>query len=183
MPPDSTPSSQHFERSEAFSRLFAAEFGYVFASLRRLGVGTRDLEDVAHEVFLQLYAKFDRLDPSRPVRPWLFGFAFRAASDYRRLARHRVEVLGRDVDAPALAPLAEDRVSRREDAELVEEALEAIDIDRRAVLIAYELDETPMKEIAEALDLPLNTAYSRLRVAREEFSEAVRRLRLRRGDS
>jgi RNA polymerase sigma-70 factor (ECF subfamily) len=166
-----------------FSRLFRAEFAYVWASLRRLGVRTADVEDVAHDVFMQVYAKFEAFEPGRPARPWLFGFAFRAASDYRRRARLRVEVLGSEHEPPDRAPLPEELLGRRQDSELVIEALETIELDRRAVLVAFELDETPMKAIAEALEIPLHTAYSRLRTAREEFAAAVRRGRLRRGES
>jgi RNA polymerase sigma-70 factor, ECF subfamily len=179
-----TPATSEVEdKKAAFSRLFAAEYAYVWASLRRLGVSVRDAEDVGHDVLLKVYEKLSSYDPSRPLRPWLFGFAFRAASDYRRLARHRVEVMGGVDDRPAVAPLIEDCLARQQEIDLVAEALDAIDLDRRAVLIAFEIDESPMKEIAEALQIPLPTAYSRLRVAREEFATAVRRLRLRRGDA
>jgi RNA polymerase sigma-70 factor (ECF subfamily) len=40
-----------------------------------------------------------------------------------------------------------------------------------------DFDEVSVPEIAEALELPLNTAYSRLRIAREELTAAVQRLR------
>jgi RNA polymerase sigma-70 factor (ECF subfamily) len=155
--------------------MFEAEFGYVWGSLRRLGVDARNAEDVTHDVFLQVYAKLDAYDPARPIRPWLFGFAFRAASDYRRQARHRREVMGIEHDAPHEGRAPEEALSHAEEGELVARALDAIPIERRAVLIAYELDATPMKEIAQSLDVPLHTAYSRLRVAREEFAAAVRR--------
>jgi RNA polymerase sigma-70 factor (ECF subfamily) len=46
----------------------------------------------------------------------------------------------------------------------------------------HEIDGCAMPEIALALALPLNTAYSRLRLAREQFHAAVRRERLRRGE-
>jgi RNA polymerase sigma-70 factor (ECF subfamily) len=170
------------DRAHAFQALFRAELGYVWGSLRRLGVNERDAEDVAHDVFIQVYRKLDAYDRARPIRPWLFGFAYRAASDYRRLARPRVEVIGEDEDAPARAPLAEDVLARAEDVALVGEALESIDLERRAVLVAYELAEVPMKEIAEVLGIPLHTAYSRLRVAREELAAAVRRAKSRRGE-
>ncbi len=165
-----------------FERVFRGELGYVFGSLRRLGVAAHDAEDVAHDVFVQVYKKLDTYDAARPLRPWLFAFAFRAASDYRRLARHRVEVSNAANDAPASAPLAEEALAARQETALVWEALTSIDLDRRAVLVAYEFDEIPMKDIAESLGIPLHTAYSRLRVAREELGAAVRRLRLRRGE-
>ena len=43
-------------------------------------------------MFVEVFRNLHRYDPARPLRPWLFAFAFRFASDYRRLARHRVEV-------------------------------------------------------------------------------------------
>ena len=73
-------------------------------------------------------------------------------------------------------------IARAEDVALVHRALEEVDVERRAVLILYELDEVPMKEIAVALGIPLFTAYSRLRVAREELTVAIRRLQNERGE-
>jgi RNA polymerase sigma-70 factor (ECF subfamily) len=57
------------------------------------------------------------------------------------------------------------------------EALDAIDLDRRAVFVLYEIDGVTMDEIARSLGIPVNTAYSRLRVARGEFAAAVKRLK------
>src|SRR5689334_8515619 len=71
-----------------FRAIFEAEFAYIFNTLRRLGVREPDLEDVTHDVFITVNRLLSEFDPSRPLRPWLFGFAFRVASDYRRLARH-----------------------------------------------------------------------------------------------
>lgn len=168
--------------SEAFTRIFQVEFAYVWASLRRFGVRERDLEDVTHDLFLRVYDKWSTYDASRPVRPWLLGFAYRAASDYRRLARHRIELLGVDDDAQSLPPIAEEAMAQREDVALVEQALASLDLKHRAVLVAHELDELPVKDIAKAFDVPLFTAYSRLRLARRQFASVVRRLRARRGE-
>lgn len=162
-----------------FQRIFAEEFSYVWGSMRRLGVAPRDLEDVTQELFIQVYRKMDAYDPARPIRPWLFAFAVRAASDYRRLVRHRVEILGEPATTSApisLEPAPDQRLDQQETERLVLAALETIPIERRAVLIAFELDEQPMKDIAEALAVPLFTAYSRLRQARVEFEQAVRRI-------
>jgi RNA polymerase sigma-70 factor, ECF subfamily len=58
-----------------------------------------------------------------------------------------------------------------------------VDFDRRAVLLLHDLQETPMTEIAAMLEIPLQTAYSRLRVGREELVRAARRMRRERGDA
>jgi RNA polymerase sigma-70 factor, ECF subfamily len=163
-------------RRERFEALFEAELGYVWTSLRRLGVDARDIEDVAHEVFLSVYKRFDELDPGRPTRPWLFAFALRHAADYRRLARHRADLLGDEEPPVGAASSAEDDLARRQRAALVERALEAVDLEKRAVLILHDLDEVPMPEAAATLGIPVNTGYSRLRAAREELAGAVRRV-------
>ncbi len=52
---------------------------------------------------------------------------------------------------------------------------------RRAVFVMHELDGISMPDIVQALEIPLNTGYSRLRLARGEFTAAVQRLRPKRG--
>jgi RNA polymerase sigma-70 factor, ECF subfamily len=170
---EATPDA---DRRAQFHEIFDREFDYVWASLRRLGVHDRDTEDVAQEVFVQVHKKIDDYDPARPIRPWLFAFAFRCASDWRRLARHRVEVFGEHPEPPTSKPDAVDLIGQAEDVDLVMRALEQVEMDQRAVFVLFELDECPMKEIAAELAIPLFTAYSRLRLAREKFTEAIRRL-------
>jgi RNA polymerase sigma-70 factor (ECF subfamily) len=165
---------------QRFHAVFEAEFAYVWTTLRRLGVFERDVEDVAHDVFLEVYAKIDRYDPRRPIRPWLFAFAYRFASDYRRLARHRVEVLA-DHDTEEGLARADELLERKDEQRVLLEALEKIEEDRRGVFILHELDECPMNEIASALDVPVNTAWSRLRLARQEFQQAIDRIAKRGG--
>jgi RNA polymerase sigma-70 factor (ECF subfamily) len=165
---------------DRFRALFEAEFDYVWASLRRLGVRADDVEDVAQDVFVQVYRKIDRYDAARPIRPWLFAFAVRSAADWRRLARHKIEVLGVETDVTSDTPSAEDLLANRQDMELVLRALEVIPDRRRSIFILHELDGCAMREIAVALGIPLFTSYSRLRLAREEFTVAMRRLMARR---
>jgi RNA polymerase sigma-70 factor (ECF subfamily) len=148
----------------AFREIFEKELGYVFTSLRRLGIAERDRDDLASEVFFRVHQRIDDYDPARPVKPWLFAFTLRVASEHRRKARHRFEELG--------AAAREDRG----DSELVYRALEALDLDKRAVLVMHDLDEQSVPEIARALAIPEGTAYTRLRAGRAQFSAAVRRL-------
>ena len=164
-----------------FRALFEEQFAYVWSVLVRVGVRTEDVEDLAHEVFLSVYRRLADYDPARPPRPWLFGFAVRVAAAHRRRAHRRYEVL-------ALAPTVEDggapadqQLVDHEERSLLLRALDELDLDRRAVLVAHEWDGVPIPELARALGIPLNTAYSRLRSAREDLAAAVRRLSARRG--
>lgn len=166
-----------------FREVFEAHFSYVWNVLKRLGVAERDLEDLGQQVFLQVHGQLATFDTRRPIRPWLFSFAYHAASNYRALARHRVEL---SIVAPELAdskPAADEQLITREELALAELALTRVALERRAVLLLHEVEGHRIPEIAESLGIPLNTAYSRLRLARQEYELAVRRLRAQRGES
>ncbi len=161
--------------------IFDEHFDYVWATLRRLGVRDADREDLVHEVFLKVHGRLADYDASRPLRPWLFGFAYRVAADHHRLARHRIEVLGAPGDSADDTVPADERVAALEERDLLLSALRSIELDRRAVLVMHDIDDVPVPEIAQMLDIPLNTAYSRLRLARGQLGAAVTRLRVARG--
>jgi RNA polymerase sigma-70 factor, ECF subfamily len=157
--------------------IFDAHFDYVWNTLRRLGVREFDLEDLSHEVFLKVHARLADYDAARPMRPWLFGFAYRVAADHRRLARHRLEVLGAPVEAVDPVRPPDERIEADEERALVEAALAELDFDRRAVIMLHDVEDVPVPAIAAELGIPVNTAYSRLRLAREDLAAAVTRQR------
>jgi RNA polymerase sigma-70 factor (ECF subfamily) len=153
-----------------FRGLFEAEFGYVCRALRRLGVREGDLEDVAQELFITVYDNLAAYDSARPLRPWLLSYALRFAANYRRLARHGEIKEG----MPAASRSSSDGPTEARD--IVLRALETLDFDRRTVLVMHDLEGWGAPEIAATVDAPLNTVYSRLRLARAEFRNAVDRL-------
>jgi RNA polymerase sigma-70 factor, ECF subfamily len=154
---------------------FQHEFDYLCRTLRRLGVPAHDLEDEVHEVFLVLSRKWSEYDSSRPLRPYLFGIAFRIVAGRKRRARRDVWRNPEDVSDDA--PQPDDALEAAYARELVLRALERVPLPRRAVLVMHDIDEIPMRSIAEALSFPLFTGYSRLRKARKEFETAVKLLR------
>ena len=160
----------------SFRSIYEAEFDYVWQSLRRLGVRPSDVEDVAHDVFVTVHRKLSDYDPFRPIRPWLFGIAFRIASDYRRTSRFQREVFDSEPEREDPGPIADAQLATREAHRLVMAALDTINLDQRAVFILHELDGQTIPEVAEALGEPLNTIYSRLRLARKAFAAAATRL-------
>ena len=160
----------------AFRALFDAEFRYVWNTLRYLGVRPADVQDIGQEVFLTVHRKLAAGEIPRSTRSWLFALCHNAASNYRQLARHRREAP--TDQAPDRADSAKDieaHLARHQESARVAEVLDALDLDRRTVLVSHDMDEIPMPEIAEAIGIPLNTAYSRLRLARRDFAAAARR--------
>ena len=154
-----------------FRRLFDAEFGYVCRTLRRLGVAGGDLEDVAQELFVTVHRNLGDYDPKRPLRPWLFSYALRFASNYRRLSRTRGHT-GDD----ALGRIAAPEGSSADARDLVLRALGTLEFDPRTLIVMHDLEGFDAPEIASQLGIPLNTVYSRLRVARAAFRDAIAEL-------
>jgi RNA polymerase sigma factor (sigma-70 family) len=153
---------------------FETEFDYVYRALKRHGVNPADAEDLAQEVFLVMWRRWADYDTTRPLRPWLAGIAFKVAHDYRR--RSGREVPGGLVDAEDQAPGAEEHLASARARTLVLRALGSLPEKQRTIIVMHDLDGASMREIADILAVPLFTAYSRLRSARQAFAKSVRRL-------
>jgi len=155
-------------------RLFQSQLDYIHNTLRRLGAPPGDVEDLLQEVFLALRGAWYRCDRSRPIRPYLFGIAFRILAAHRRKREREVPFGNGDV-ADVHADLDE-RLLNRQARRMVFAALDRIPLARRAVLVMHELDDVPVATIASTLRIPLFTVYSRLRKARRELAVAMRRM-------
>ncbi len=155
------------DRTDSFDSLYAREFDYVYRTLGRLGVMPGDIPDAVHEVFVVVYRRWGELDLEREARRGLFGIARRVAAAARR--KHRPEP-SPDADLECAAPPHAER-------DLLWKALAAISDDRREVLVLHDLEGHTGAEIAVMLDIPVNTVHSRLRLARADIVEVIRRLR------
>jgi len=159
---------------EACIEAYQREIDYVFRTLRRLGVSSSEVDDLAQEVFLALRQSWREYDPTRPLRPYLFGISFRIASNHQR--RRRREVVLAVVEPEELSPSPDQALQAKQTRAVVLAALEKLPLPRRAVLVMYDLDDVPMDQVAATLGIPLFTAYSRLRKARRELEAVLRRL-------
>lgn len=176
------PSFVAVHDADAFlAAAYRAHFVHVWHTLRRLGVASRDLEDAAQEVFIVAHRRLDTFDNARSVRPWLSGIAWRVASDERKRARNRREYVGILAEPAGHSPDASEQLAAAQTRALVHRALAEIPEDQRIVFIMHELDGFSMPEIRDALDAPLNTLYSRLRLARRKFKAAATALQAKGG--
>jgi RNA polymerase sigma-70 factor, ECF subfamily len=156
--------------------VFAEHGAYAWRALRRLGVEERDAEDVCQEVFLVVHRKLPEFEGRASLRTWVYGICVRAASDYRKRAGHRREMI---TDSPPERASASDphgEASGREARALLDRIVEELDDDKRAVFVLYEIEELSMTEVAVAVGCPLQTAYSRLHAARALVEKAAARL-------
>ena len=160
--------------SEPCLDVFQQELDFIFHTLRRIGARPADVNDLAQEVFLALRRCWGKYDPNRPIRPYLFGIAFRIASAHRRKRKREVAFSVRDTDDTG--PRPDEALESKQARAMVLAALERIPLPRRAVLVMHDLDDVAVADVATVLAIPLFTVYSRLRKARREFERAIRRM-------
>jgi RNA polymerase sigma-70 factor (ECF subfamily) len=150
------------------------ELDYLFETLQRLGAAPREIEDLAQEVFVVLHRHWPTLDKTRPLRPYLFGVAFRIVCAHRRRRAREIPSEGLDAEDGGRTP--EGLLQSKESVTVLLAALERVPLPRRAVLIMHDLDGVPIADAATRLSISRFGAYARLRKARKELATAVRRL-------
>jgi RNA polymerase sigma-70 factor (ECF subfamily) len=161
-------------RDNACLQAFDQELDYIFETLRRLGAAPREVEDLAQEIFVILHRHWPTLDTSRPLRPYLFGVAFRVVCAHRRRRGREVPFPSLDAQDGGASP--ERSLQSKESIAILMAALQRVPLPRRAVLIMHELDEIPIADVAQKLSITRFGAYARLRKAHRELATAVQRL-------
>jgi RNA polymerase sigma-70 factor (ECF subfamily) len=149
-------------------------------------VGDRELaRDVAQDSVMRLFASLHRVDPERPIQPWLFSIVRHRVIDLRRRTRSRNErplelatgaaTAGEGVthDPPDASPGPLERSERVELQRLVWSCLGRLDPAHREILVLRDYQDLSYREIAEVLAVPLGTVMSRLHAARRRLREEV----------
>jgi RNA polymerase sigma factor (sigma-70 family) len=158
---------------EPIEGLFVAHFGsiYRFAACR---VGRDPALDIAAETFAQALRSFDRLDPKRDARAWLFGIASNVIRHHRRAEERRMRAYAaaeRQSDAPGTngRPVESENLLQ---ARLVE-GLMRLDARDRETLLLFAWADLSYEEIATALEIPLGTVRSRIHRARRALRKVL----------
>jgi RNA polymerase sigma-70 factor, ECF subfamily len=166
-----------------FQQVYEEHVRFVWRTLRRLGVPNEDCDDAVQDVFLIVHRKLGEFRPEAPIKYWIFRLSAGIARDHRRRRRRK------DPRQHGLIPLRADEevadprqgpgelAERSAAARLIHEVLQDLDDTKREIFVLADLEQMTAPEIAEALELPLNTVYSRLRRARSDFEEALMRRR------
>ncbi len=175
--PDTAGSAMPEDAIDA-GTLFRSHMSFVANFVARLGARREDVDDVVQDVFLIAHRHGGFVPgPARPTT-WLAEIAVRVVSTRLRTQRRRD---GRTDDGAlgALATHEPDPARAAETAQqlrAVQNALDSMDINRRAVFILFEIDGESCVDIAAGFGIPINTVYTRLHAARREFLNAMSRL-------
>lgn len=153
----------------ALAELFAQNVHLVWRVLERHGVPRSDVEDATQEVFLIAHRRLEDWDPARAAAStWLYAIAVRVAANWRRkVARPLGQLDPRTPTDPGT------KLDRHRAMAKVRAVLDAMEPGRREVFVMFELEAISMKQVAEMVGCPLQTAYTRLHAARREVALAL----------
>jgi RNA polymerase sigma-70 factor (ECF subfamily) len=166
-------ASELWRARPSFEETYEEYFDFVWLSLRRLGVAPALLDDAAQDVFVVVHRRLHEFEFRSELKTWLFAIALRTARSYRR-QRQTVVAEGLE-QVPGAEPSPHDALAQVEALRVMDAILAAMDEERRVLFIMVELEQIAVPEAAQVLGLKLNTAYSRLRLARDDFNAQVKR--------
>lgn len=174
---DATPGQVSVSTEHRLRSAMNTHYALIWRVLRRNGLPPWDADEAAQDVFLILSRRFADVVPEAE-RGFLLGTAVRVASERRRSRLKITEVeLGDQILAHQND--VDELVSLRRARGLLDEALSSLSNEQRAVFVLIEMEQLTAPEVAIALNVPLGTVASRLRVARATFDEAIQRIHRR----
>ena len=140
-------------------------------------------EELTQEIFLAAYKAIPSFRNEAKFSTWLFQIAVNRCKNVhgyreRRHFFHHEPLEGNNPDIkrdfPDSATPADVEIQRRENAEILHNALALLDDKYREILILFDIQNIPQNEIAEILSLPIGTVKSRIHRARTELANILK---------
>lgn len=165
---------------EAFALLIQKYEAGLYRYCLRFTGNSQDAQDMAQQTFIKVFENIEKIDLDRELKSWIYTVATNLC---RSLYRKKREVNFSDLEGPdsedegSTENYFEDNnvdvsgdVEQRELKEKVSKALEKLPEKYRVVLNLYYIEEFSYEEMAEMLEIPLNTVRTHLRRAKEKIS-------------
>jgi len=163
----------------AFNELITLHRGRVFGVVVQMVRNEDDAMDLTQEVFVRAWKALPRFDGRSKFSSWLYRIATNAALDALRRAkvRPRPEEWNEETMQPE-SPTGPDsspqaRLDRMEIRRRIDEAIQELSPEHRAVIVLKELEDLSYKEIAEVLSCSIGTVMSRLFYARKNLQKKL----------
>jgi RNA polymerase sigma-70 factor (ECF subfamily) len=160
--------------AQALGALFDRHAEAVRRLVLRLGVRPGEADDLVQVTFLDVLRTAPAYDGRADARPWLLAMATMRVRRHRRsFARltDRLVRFGREPQGDARSP--ERDVGEHREATRALEALERLSEKKREVFVLVALEGLTCEEVAERLEIPVGTVWTRLHHARAELRAAL----------
>lgn len=167
------PSVRAHPESDSFDAIYSEHFPFVWRCLRGLGVHVSALDDAAQDTFVVVHRRLAEFRGDSSVKTWLYSIVRNVAANHRRGVSRKGRAEELDHQIPSQQPDPAERAQDAEAAAFVAEFLETLDAKKRDVFVLGVLEQLPIPEVSQMLEIPLNTAYTRLRSVRAAFRAAL----------
>lgn len=146
----------------------------------RLGLSQAQAEEVAQEAFVVMLNRLSQLERGRELS-FLLATVAKLSQNVRRKSSHLREIASTQdaLESHTVGTTAHELVEQKQACQLLDEMLAHLSSPLRVVFVLYEIERFTLQEIAVSLGIPLSTAASRLRLARQAFEKMLERQRLR----
>jgi len=149
---------------------------YVIGLLGRLGVAPADIEDVAQEVYLAIHAELPSFEARTSFKTWLCGVCRHKASDYRRKrVRRQMLASSRPLEPAPQGACPQGALLQQEAKEVLRRAIARLPDEQLEVFVLHAVEDLPMRDVADLVGCPVDTAYTRYRVALQRVKALCQR--------
>jgi len=153
---------------EALGSLYDRHRQLVYRTALAITNDPEAANDLLQDVFLRLYRFAGRVDCARPLEPWLYrmtaNLSYTWVKRYHRWFQPLEDLadwfFGGDANP------SYNQVEMRDDWNQVQQAVAALPLSQRMVVVLHYLNDLPVQEIADILDMPAGTVKSRLHYGR-----------------
>ncbi|HSO26431.1 MAG TPA: sigma-70 family RNA polymerase sigma factor [Anaerolineales bacterium] len=137
---------------------------------------TEAASDLLQDVFLRLHRFADRIDPQRPIEPWLYRMTANLSYTWVKRRNRWIRPLEDLAEwiAGAHRNFPYEQAERNDEWEQVQKAVSALPLPQRVVVVLYYLNDLSLQEIAEILDVPVGTVKSRLHYGRQTLKKSLK---------
>ncbi len=158
--------------TEAFESIYKAYSGFVYNVAFRVVNNIDEAEEVTQEVFLTVYRKLKSFKFKSSLKTWVYRIAVNMAIDYAKKKSKQQDhtvlyennnKLNKTIDSVS------EEIEREEQKKTISTLLEALSPDQRACIVLRSIEGLSYQEIAESLNININTVRSRLKRAREKL--------------
>ena len=165
-----------------FDAVYREQRGRVLATVRSVLGASDEVEDVVQLVFIEVHRCLPRFEGRSKLSTWIYRIAINVALQHlRKKKRHRWLSLGLTGDEDQRQASGRNLAAQIEDREILHEVYAAADKlseKKRVVWVLHELQGLDPQQIAEVLDIPMNTVRSRLLAARHDVMADLTRRRV-----
>ena len=156
---------------DAFRQLYEAHVDHVIHHVGRLLGPRAEVEDAVQEVFVRVHKSLRDYRGDSQFSTWLYRVTRNVAIDHLRKRKKTVSL--DDWRTLRAHGNAWKRLEARDQLRALYAALEKLNIDYREAFLLYEVEGLKLREISEMMDVPIGTAASRVRRAREELRSVL----------